>query len=118
MPTPDPLTSTPVPLDSDAPDGPGQIKAAVFGVSDNTIPYFTSTALRDSAYSTWVANGGVMRNSLVCAVGTTLYRTISGGSTWQAISVDNEMKMMSARREVDTEAFPNNPLTPFVPNPN
>jgi hypothetical protein len=118
VPTTDPLTGASVPLNSDAPDGPGQIKAAVFGVSDNTIPYFTSTALRDSAYSTWVANGGVMRNSLVCAVGTTLYRTISGGSTWQAISVDNEMKMMSARREVDTAAFPNNAWTSFVSNTN
>src|SRR3954471_6166712 len=108
MPTPDPLTSTPVPLDSDAPDGPGQIKAAVFGLSDNTIPFYTSTALRDAAYSTYVANGGAMRHSLVCAVGTTLYRTTGGGSTWNAISVDTEARMASARREVDTGSFPNN----------
>jgi hypothetical protein len=116
MPTTDPLTGASIPLNSDAPDGPGQIKAAVFGVSDNTIPYFTSTALRDSAYSTWVAQGGVMRNSLLCAVGTTLYRTISGGSTWTPIIVDYENRMANARREVNTGSFPNNAWTTFGSN--
>lgn len=102
MPT-DPLTGARVPDGSYAPDIT-QVATAIFDISDNTIPFFASTTARDSAYSSWVANGGAMRNSLICAVGTTLYKYASGA--WVVMSTDTENRMMRAQRNANVTGFP------------
>src|SRR5690349_13061471 len=57
-----------------------------------------------------------MRNGLTCHVGTTRYVYISGA--WVADVIGYQTKMMSARRETDTAAFPNNAWTSFASNTN
>ena len=116
MPATEPLTGASVPVGSDAPDIAAIVTNAINGVADNTIPYFTSTALRDSAYSTWVANGGAMRNGLTCHVGTTRYVYISGA--WVPDAIGYQTKMMRAQRNVDTESFPNNAWSVFSSDTN
>lgn len=72
MPT-DPLTGSRYPASSAAPNVNGDIQNAVMDLADNTIPRFTTTAARDTAYANWVTAGGTMANGLVCAVSNMLY---------------------------------------------
>lgn len=83
MPT-DPLTGSRIPASTNVPNVPQDINNAVFDLSDNTIPFFTSTTARNTAYSAWVAAGGVMRNGLYChvnSVGLQVYEA----STWRTV---------------------------------
>jgi hypothetical protein len=112
----EPLTGSRYPDSSAAPNVPQDIQNAVFDLADNTIPHFGSTAVRDAAYASWVANGGAMRNSLFCAVGTTLYQYRSGA--WEVVPTAYETRMMRAQRNVDTQSFPNNTWSNFSSDTN
>lgn len=79
----EPLTGARIPTQSDGPLGGLQIANAVTDIADNTIPFFTTTSARDTAYNAWVTAGGTMRNSLVCAVGDLLYK-YRVGTGWLA----------------------------------
>lgn len=79
-----PLTGAYLPTQaSDPPAGGTQISQAVNQLSPVTVPRFTSTAARDSAYSSWVSGGGAMVDGMLCAVGSTLYMRRSGA--WQTV---------------------------------
>lgn len=68
MPT-EPLTGTPYPAASAAPNVPQDIQNAVAGLADNTFAGpFASTTTRDAAFAAWVAAGNTMRNYLHCTV--------------------------------------------------
>lgn len=108
MPT-DALTGSRYPASSNVPNVPQDIQNAVFDLSDNTIPYFTSTTARNTAYSTWVTQGGTMRNGLQCyvnSVGPMIYelgqwRNLTGvmgllhGSSTQAITSGGSHKAVT-----------------------
>jgi hypothetical protein len=84
----DPLTASRYPAATNAPNVPQDIQNAVFDLADNTIPFFSSTAARDTAYTNWVAAGGVMRNGLVCyvnGVGLMEYRA-TAPTGWRALT--------------------------------
>ena len=85
MPT-DPLTGSRYPNSGYAPNVPQDIQNAVFDLSDNTIPFFTSTSARDTAYANWVNAGGAMRNGLVCTVGDVLYKYSTSTSAWRPVT--------------------------------
>lgn len=67
MPT-DPLIGARYPALTAVPNVPQDIANAVLDLTDNTIPHFTTTSLRDTAYASWVAAGNTMRNGLFCSV--------------------------------------------------
>ena len=115
MPT-EPLTGARYPDSSYAVDVPQDIQNAVFDLADNTIPFFTSTAARDTDYASWVSNGGAMRNGLTCHVGATRYVYVSGA--WVADVIGYQNRMMQARRETDTAGFPSGAWTSFAANTN
>jgi hypothetical protein len=74
----DPLTASRYPASSDAPNVNQHIQNAVMDLSDNTIPRFSSTATRDTAYSAWVAAGNTMVAGLFCWVTGTGLMEYSG----------------------------------------
>lgn len=77
----EPLTGSRIPDLSFAPDI-SQLGVAVRDLADNTLPHFTSTAARDSAYAAWVASGYAMRDGLYCTVGTKLWCYLNASSAW------------------------------------
>ena len=81
MPT-DPLTGSRYPSSSAAPNVAADIQNAVMDLADNTIPRFSTTAARDTAYANWVTAGGVMASGLTCAVGDMLYTYSTASSSW------------------------------------
>lgn len=82
MPT-DPLTGSRYPSSSAAPNINQDIQNAVLDLSDNTIPNFSTTGARDTAYTAWVALGNTMRSGLYCTVADKTY--IYSGSTWRGM---------------------------------
>jgi hypothetical protein len=79
----DALTGSRYPSSTDAPNIPQHIQNAVFDLADNTIPRFTSTTARNTAYSTWVTQGGVMTEGLYCHVNGLGLMVYSGGA-WRS----------------------------------
>lgn len=78
----DPLTGSRYPESSDDTNLSQWFKNAVTDLSDNTIPRFTTTTARDTAYSAWVTGGGTMTSGLFCAVAGVIQEY--DGSTWGA----------------------------------
>ena len=76
----DPLTGARYPDSSDAPNISQYIQNAVNDLSSKTIPYFGSTASRDTAFSNWTGAGNSMRDGLKCYVQGTGEQTYMGGS--------------------------------------
>lgn len=74
----DPLTGSRYPLSSAVPNVAQDIQNAVIDLADNTIPRFSTTTARDTAYSSWVTLGGVMQDGLKCSVNGVPYRRING----------------------------------------
>lgn len=74
------LTGARYPAGSDSPNIAQYIQNAVADLADNTIPDFTTTTARDSAYASWVASGNSMRTGLVCAVGNAGHYEYVNGS--------------------------------------
>lgn len=106
MPT-DPLTASRYPAATNSPNVPQDIQNAVFDLSDNTTPFFTSTTARDTAYTAWVAQGGVMRDGLFCyvnAVGRMVY--VSGA--WER---DGAPPAHALLHGVSTQSLVNNSPT-------
>jgi len=99
----DPLTASRYPSLSSAVNVPQDIQNAVYDLSDNTIPYFTSTTARTSAYSAWVSSGGVMRNGLYCHVnGLGLCRYNAGTAAWQDSSQPATLPVLTNWSSVNT----------------
>lgn len=82
MATTEPLTGARIPDLSNTPNIPQDISNAVRDLAPDTVPHFTSTASRDSAYSAWVSAGGAMRDGLECTVGSKKYVYSSTASAW------------------------------------
>lgn len=78
----EPLTGARIPDLSFSPNIPQDMSNGIRDLADNTVPQFTSTGSRDSAYSAWVSSGYAMRDGLMCVVGTKLYMYVSATSTW------------------------------------
>jgi hypothetical protein len=62
------LSGARYPDSTDTPDVSAYIQNAVNDLSDHVGGNFTTTAARDSAFSTWVAQGNTMANGLQCRV--------------------------------------------------
>lgn len=71
----DPLTGARYPTSGDAPQVYQDIKNLANDLSDNTIPSFSTTTARDTAFSAWVTAGNTMRSGLLAE--------ISGGGRWR-----------------------------------
>lgn len=85
MPT-TPLTASRYPAATNAPNVPQDFQNLGFDLEDNCIGFFTSTSARDTAFTNWVAAGGVMRNGLYCyvnGVGRMEYRA-TAPTGWRA----------------------------------
>lgn len=80
----DPLTAARYPDDNEPPSIATFIQNGVNDLSPLTIPTFSSTAARDTAYANWVAAGHAMRNGLMCTVGGQLY--LYAASAWSGVS--------------------------------
>lgn len=73
----EPLTNARMPEQSDAPTGGLQITNAVKDLAPFTLPRFTTTAARNTAFGQWVTAGGTMVNGMHCVVNgeTQVYRS-------------------------------------------
>jgi hypothetical protein len=76
-----PLTGSRYPVSTDAPSIAQYFANLALDLDDNTIPRFTTTTARDTAYSSWVTLGGTMADGLKCSVNGVPYRRIGG--TWR-----------------------------------
>jgi hypothetical protein len=59
-----PLTGSRYPVSTDAPSIAQYFANLALDLDDNTIPRFTTTTARDTAYSSWVTLGGTMAAGL------------------------------------------------------
>lgn len=78
MATTDPLTGATIQDQSDAATGGTQIGNAVKNLRSFTIPRFTTTGARDTAYTSFVSGGGVMADGMHCTAAGVPYRRING----------------------------------------
>ena len=115
MPT-DPLTGSRFPDSTYTPAIWTWIEQAVRDLSDNTIPYFTTTTARNTAYTNWQNAGGVWRKGLYCHVNDDLYRSGSTANTWELVPTSYETKMMRAQRTTNTATLANAAYTAFSSN--
>lgn len=106
------LTSTRYPASSAAPNVPQDIQNAVLDLEDNTIPAFTTTAARDTAYTNWTAAGNAMRDGLTCSVGG--YAQIYRSGSWHGVG-----SVMYSTTTVDTTLYTasHTVMTQSVPDP-
>lgn len=81
MATTEPLTGVTVQDQSDAATGGAQIGNVAKRIAGFTVPRFTTTSTRDTAYSAFVSGGGTMADGMMCTVAGTPYRRIGG--TWR-----------------------------------
>jgi hypothetical protein len=79
----DPLTGARYPDSTDSATLWDKIQNAVNDLSGMSVPRFTSTTARDTAYSNWVAAGHTMTDGLECNVSGTHY--IYRSATWRPI---------------------------------
>jgi hypothetical protein len=88
----EPLTNARMPENSDAPSGGAQITAAVKDLASFTLPRFTTTSARNTAYTQWVTEGGTMVDGLHCAVDgeTQVYRD---GGWWRLAPADIDSRI-------------------------
>lgn len=78
------LTGARYPASSAAPNVNQDIQNAVADLADNTIPNFTTTTTRNTAYTSWVSAGNTMRNGLICTVADKPY--LYSGGAWRPLS--------------------------------
>lgn len=67
MPT-DPLTGSRYPASTASPNVPQDIQNAVLDLANDTVPTYSTTTARDTAFSNWVALGNTMTDGLMCTV--------------------------------------------------
>lgn len=84
MATTEPLTGARIPTDSDGPLGGSQIARAIQDIADETLPRYTTSGARDTAYANWVAAGHTMYQGLHCVVNGRLNRF--NGSSWETVA--------------------------------
>lgn len=89
-----PLTGSRYPTSSSVPNVPQDIQNAVTDLEDNSVPRFTTTTARDTAFSNWVAAGNSLVDGLLCVVGNKPLEYRSGA--W--CSLANPTLYRSARR--------------------
>lgn len=77
----DPLTGARYPSSGAAPNVNTDIQNAVNDLSPDTIPYFSSTTARDTAFTNWVNAGHTLRDGLHCYV-QGVGRMVRLGSLW------------------------------------
>lgn len=77
----EPLTGVTVQDQSDAATGGTQIGNLAKSLARFTVPRFTSTGARDTAYAAMVSAGGTMADGMLCMVNGVPYRRIAG--TWR-----------------------------------
>lgn len=84
----DPITGARYPGSADAPNVNQDLQNLANDLSPLTHPYFTSTASRDTHYSSWVSAGGTMRDGLHCHVQGVGDQTYLSGSWRTGYSSD------------------------------
>lgn len=84
MTTTSPLNGLPCPDDSSPNDPPIHFQALNDALDDRLLPHFPTAADRDTAFSNWVAAGGVMRNWMQCTVDNLGLQQYFGGA-WSTV---------------------------------
>jgi hypothetical protein len=93
----EPRTGARKPEQTDGPLGGRQISNAIDDLAPYTVPYYATTAARDSAHADWVTAGGTMRDGLPAAVsGIGLMEYQSGA--WKTVATTANISALQFAR--------------------